>query len=864
MSQLKWHSVSWQKVVEYFNSDEKKGLSVNEAEKRKEKYGKNILPRRKATPRWLIFLNQFKSPLIFILAVFGIVTLVLGKYTDGIVIWAAVLLNTFIGYFQENKATRALEELNKVLRVKARVLRDGNKIEVDQEELVPGDIIFITAGDKVPADARIIESWNFKVNEAVFTGEWISASKNADVLDVKTPLADRDNMIYMGTIAEMGEVKAVVVGTGLNTELGNIAVLIQEVEKEKTPYQQKLVRFSWFMAGIIGIITLFIFTEGVLSGREFIEMFTVSVAVAVAAIPEGLPVTITAILAMGMQRILKQKGLVRKLTSAETLGSASVIATDKTLTLTEGKMEVQEVFTLEEYNKEFALTISAFANEAFVENPDSPFEHWVIKGHPTDKALLTAAIEMGFSPKEMEKEMPLIERLPFDPIKKYIVSFHKKDGRVLAYISGSPESLISMSSNLTLDKKKKIEKKLLEFTTQGLRVVGVAFAELKDKKEDSFGEKIKNVDFVGLIAMRDPLRRGVKKTIAFTKQAGINVIMVTGDHIETARAVAKEVGIDGGVGAAIEGIALDKMSDRELEDNLEDIKIFARVEPRHKLRIIDAWQKKGEVIAMTGDGINDAPAIRKADIGIALGSGSDVAKEVADLVLLGDKFSIIPSAIREGRIIIENIRKVITYLLVSTFTEIILIGTSIVFALPLPITATQILWINLIVDGFPAIAFTFEKGEKGLMKRKPERKNAPLLTPPMKKIISTMAAVNSLFFLGLFIWLLKGSDYQIDYIRTFIFAALGISSLLFVFSTKNLHKNIWQYNPFSNYFLTGTVAAGFSLIFAAVYIPMFQNLFHTVSINPLHWIALFGFGLLNIALIDLNKWYFMRKLSRKK
>lgn len=854
---INFHARTIEEIVARLETNLERGLSEAEVKERQEGYGKNILPEAELPSGFRIFLSQFKSPLIFILAAAGIVTLVLGEYTDAAVIWAAVLLNTFIGYFQENRATRALDKLRQILKITAKVIREGNEKKIIQEEIVPGDIIMLSSGDKVPADARVIKSWGLKVNEAILTGEWMPSSKETGPMDEKTPLADRENMVYMGSAVESGEGTAIAVGTGENTEIGRIATLVRDVEEEKTPYQLKIKRFSWILASIIGFIALFIFVDGLLTGGEFVEMFTLAVAVAVAAIPEGLPVAITAVLAVGMNRILKQKGLVRHLTSAETLGSSSIIATDKTLTLTEGRMEVQEIYTPGQNGKHDALVASTLASDAFVENPDEPFEHWTIQGNPTEKALLKAGIEAGISRKKLLEKEPLVHRIPFDPVSKYIASFHKDgENKMKIYVSGAPEVVLDLSENFS-GKEEALEK-LGELTGKGLRVVAVASRSIPVSGKNELEKKIEKLSFVGLIAMRDPIRKGVKRTIKLARDAGIRTIMVTGDHLRTARTVADELGMREKNGEIIEGRDLDGMTDEELREKIKDISVYARVEPKHKMRIVNAWQKRGEVIAMTGDGINDAPALRMADIGIALGSGTDVAKEASDLILLGDNFSIIPKAIRQGRIIIDNIRKVITYLLSSAFTELILISTTIIAGWPLPVSAVQILWINLVEDALPGVALTFEKGEKGVMKRKPEPKRSPLLTGEMKGIIFIIGIVTDLILLGLYLYLLNHTEYAIEHIRTFVFFALVIDSFFFVFSCRNLNRNIWQYNPFSNKFLNWTILISFLIMIAVIYLPLFQNILDTVALDVTDWLLLVGIGLINLFLIELMKYFFIK------
>ncbi|MDP4007503.1 MAG: cation-transporting P-type ATPase, partial [bacterium] len=728
------------------------------------------------------------------------------------------------------------------------------------------DIIILTQGNKVPADARILESFELKINEAVLTGEWIASAKKETILEKKTPLANRDNMAYMGSIVEGGNGRAMVVATAQETELGKISKLLSEVTEEKTPYQRKLTRFSWIIGVLIAFLASFIFAEGVLTGGNLVEMFTIAVAVAVAAIPEGLPVAMTVILAIGMQRILATKGLVRHLTSAETLGSTSIIATDKTLTLTEGRMRVEEVVPLQRGKREEVLIAAALANEAFVENPGATLEKPILRGRPTDKALLEAAMEAGISKGEIEKHSPSLFRIPFNSEQKYVASFHREVEGMKLYVSGAPEKILELSL-LSEGEQIQAEKKLEELTSRGLRVVGLAQKTIANhksltQKKEHLREKIKELTFLGFIALKDPIRKGAKEAVRLAKDAGLKIIIATGDHLLTAKAVAKELGLATRKENLLEGKDLDELSDTELDSRLSHITVFARVEPIHKLRIIEAWQRRGQIIAMTGDGVNDAPALKKADIGIALGSGTDVAKEASDLILLQDNFAIIPQAIREGRVIIDNIRKVITYLVSGSFTETILIGTSLILGLPLPLTALQILWINLVEDGLPGMALTTEKPEGDVMERPPAKKNSPLLTQEMKVIIFVISIITDLFLFGLFLWLLQTS-YTLQHIQTFIFVGLGIDSLFYVFSVRSLRKNIWHYNPFSNLWVTGSVLLGFLLLAAAVYLPFLQFLLHTFALTFFDWSVLVALGLANVFLIELVKWYYIRKQKAK-
>ncbi|MEA2113310.1 MAG: HAD-IC family P-type ATPase [Patescibacteria group bacterium] len=888
---IAWHNLSIEAAFKKLKTG-MDGLSEKEAQKRLRKFGLNEIPSEKSFSKIGIFLKQIKSPLIYILIIAGVIAFFLKDYTDSIVIFAAVFLNTIIGYTQEDKASQALGKLKKILRVKATVFRNGEEKEILRKKIVPGDIIFLRAGNKVPADARIIETRKLKINESVLTGEWLAAKKNTDILQFKTPLADRDNMVYMGSIIESGWGKAVVINTGALAEVGKIAQMVKEGGEKKTPYQKKLSRLSKIVGMVVVVISIGIFIEGMLRGGEFIEIFTTSIAIAVAAIPEGLPVAMTIVLALGMGRILKKKGLVRKLASAETLGSTSVILTDKTGTLTEAKMSVAGIFTgaKELFNNNTslfkknangnyksghirALKIATLCNESFIENFDAPTDKWIVRGAPTEKALFLAGIQVGLSRKELEKEQPVIDKIFFDPYCKYAISLHKFDDKKnIIYTVGSPEKILSMSGYLDNHRKKdalllkdfgKIKGKIDNLTKSGLRVIAVAYRKTKDEKIDKDQEeKLKEMVFVGFFTLHDPIRKGTKEVMDICRQAGMRPIIVTGDHKLTAWMVASKLGFNVKEKDVLEGRDLAEMSDKELEKRLKKIQIYARVEPAQKLRIVNAWQKRGEVVAMTGDGINDAPALKMADIGVALGTGTDVAKDVSDIVLLTDNFNIIVAAIAEGRTIIDNIRKVITYLLSDSFTEIILISVSLLFGWPLPILAGQILWINLIEDGPLGICLAFEKKENDVMRQKPRDYSSSLLNKEIKTLIFIIGIITDLFLLGLFCWLLRYSGYDVPHIRSVIFAGLTVDSLFYIFSCKSLRRNIWQVNLFSNKFLVYAWLSGVLMLLAALYIPLLQIFLKTVPLNLFDWALVGGLGFLNIFLIEATKYYFIKKRAK--
>ncbi len=903
MDNFLWHNISSEEAIKKMNSSADSGLLPEEVEIRRKKFGRNKLPQEKPISKIKLFFEQFKSPLIYILVIAGIITLVLKEIPESIVIFGSVILNVIVGYIQENKASVALNSLKKVIKGKAVVLRNGEEKEIFQSELVPGDIIFLRPGDKVPADARLIVAQNLKINESALTGEWVSAEKKENIISGDAGLADRNNMAYMGTVVEEGKGRAVVVSTGSHTEIGKIAKSIKEVKEEKTPYQKKLAHFSKVIGIVIVFICLGIFLEGMMRGGEFIDMFVLAVAVAVAAIPEGLPVAMTVILAIGMQKILKKKGLVRRLASAETLGSTSIIATDKTGTLTEAKMELAGIFTgtgdflsdgkkysgsLDLKGKQahiLALKIATLSNDSFIENFNEPAGKWVVRGSPTEKALFLAGVQAGFLKKELESLEPRLGDLPFSSNYKYAATIHKFDGDgEIIYATGAPEAILEFSGFMETDGgHKKIEaedmeffkKKQEELTSKGLRILAIAYKktkdgklieELKNSSKESSREKIyrKNLEgatFVAFVALHDPIRSDVKQSIGICRKAGMRPIMITGDHKLTARAIGEQLGFKTADENILEGKELDKMTEEEFKKVLEKIEIYARTEPIQKLRIIKAWQEKGEVVAMTGDGINDAPALKQADIGVAVGSGTDVAKDAADLILLDDSFSIIVAAVEKGRGILDNIRKVITYLFSDAFTEVALITVSLIAGVPIPITAVQILWVNLIEDGLPGIALGFEKEEKDIMKHKPQKLGESFINREMKFIIFAISITTSVILLALFFWMLSG-DYEIEYIRTFIFAVLGMGSLTYAFSCKSLRRSIFHINLFDNRFLVGAWFFGIIMLLIALYVPAMNTLLETVPLPASSWWFIIALTVLNIVVIETVKHYFIvRKIT---
>ncbi|MGC9049185.1 MAG: cation-translocating P-type ATPase [Patescibacteria group bacterium] len=781
----------------------------------------------------------------------------LQEFIDCGVILVAILINTVIGFVQENKSEKTLEQLNRMVKYHAKVIRQNEEHIIEGEELVPGDIIIVEAGDIVPADARILSSHNLQVVEAVLTGESSPSSKKEGVLKEGVPLADRENMFYRGTTVSRGKAKAVVVATGLKTEIGKIATLIRETGETKTPLQKKMDDLARVIGLIIAGTCLILFIVGLLSGRPFLEMLLVSVAVAVAGIPEGLVIAVTACLAIGMQRILRKKALVRKLVAAETLGSTTVIASDKTGTLTEGKMSIAHILPIDEEYREDLLKICLLCNNAVIENPYDELKEWIISGDTTEIALILGAVQSGIERDKILKDYPRLDEIPFESEKMYMATLHKDKNKNLILVKGAPEKILFLC-NISPEKSDKIKKEVKGLASRGLRVLAFAQKEVSAEIKKIEDGDLVMMRFLGLIALKDPLRPEIKETINECRGAGIRPIIVTGDHRLTAQMIGEEIGLakDKNI---IEAADLDKFSDDELKQAVKKIDIFARIESKHKIRIINALRANQEVVAMTGDGVNDAPAIKAADIGIALGSGSEVTKQAADIVLLDDNFKTIVEAIKEGRIIFDNIKKIIVYLFCSSFSELILIGAAIILGWPLPILAVQILWVNIIQDGPPAMALTYEKGEPGILKEKPRDLSVPIFDSQMKFLIFCIGILTDLILLGLFWFLLKYSYYDLARIRTIIFIGLGIATLFYVYSCKSLKRSLWRYNPFDNRFLNLSVLFGFVMFFVAIYTPFFQKVLRTTALGFQEWLILICLGLINIILIEIGKAIFIIK-----
>jgi Ca2+-transporting ATPase len=797
------HSIKIHKVFENLKTNEG-GLSQEEALKRLKKNGPNEMPKEKALSPFKIFISQFKSPLSYILLGAGVLSFILKEYIDSGVIFSAVLINVVIGFFQENKANQAISKLRSLVEQKCFVLRDGREIILDSSLLVEGDIIFIKAGNRIPVDARLFKAISLSVEEAALTGESIPADKKIGEIPKGASIADRTNMVFAGTVAVHGIGRAIVIATASQTEIGKIAEMVKQTPEEKTPLQIRLDNFSKILGIVFALISFLVVVIGIFQGRSFFVMLETGVALGVASIPEGLTISITFILALGMQRILKKKALTRKLLAAETLGSTTVICTDKTGTLTEGKMHVAHIvigrqeFEMKSLGSRqdekeaqavsLALQIAMMCNNASIENPEDELASWRVIGSPTETALLSAAYQSGLRKEELLKHEVQIAELPFDSESKFMISLHqKKNGEYILYEKGAPEILLEKSNKYIHQGKEHIlnenDLKILnetyeKLTNKGLRVVALARKVFRssalDEEEINWKEIDKDLIFIGFIAIKDPLRPEAAETIALCKKAGIRPILITGDHQLTAKAIGEEVGLKIEKDNLITGSELEKIDNQELEHLVKKVSIYARVSPHHKLRIVKALQKRGEVVAMTGDGINDSPALKAADIGISLGTATDIAKETSDIILLDNNFKTIVEAVKQGRQIFKNIRKVVVFLISDSFSEIILILGSIILKMPLAILPAQILWVNIVNDGFVHFPLAFEKEDNSIMSEKPLKRNEPILNKEMKIIIFAVGLIRDLIIFAIFLNLYK-SGLDISYIRTLIFVYLGIN-----------------------------------------------------------------------------------------
>ncbi len=820
----------------------KEGLTSAEAAERLQRYGPNQIEEKKKKTRIELFLEQFKNNLILILLIAAVVEIFLKKYTESAAIFLILLINATLGYTQEYRAQSSIEALRRMAAPRSKALRDGARVQTETSSLVPGDIIFLETGDKVPADARLIEAFNLQAQESSLTGESVPAQKSAGKLGPNLQVGDRRNMLFSGTIIANGRGMAVVTATGSGTEIGRIANLIQS-DEEKTPLQEKLAQLSTHISYIVAFVSAIVFAAGFIRREEIFTLFLTTVSLAVAAIPEGLPIVVTVTSSLGIQRMAKKNALIRKLPSVETLGCATVICTDKTGTLTCNQMTVKKVYANqstvevsgEGYSAEgkfssdpakFTLLLKAGAlcNDASI-NPTPA-------GDPTEIAILVSAAKAGLSKEELEQQAPRTGETPFTSERKYMVTIHGDT----AYAKGAPDELLNLCSHVVIGGKavkltKKERDEILEankkLAGEALRVIGFAYKHFSGKYTEG------GFLFLGLQGMIDPPRKEVREDIEKCRRAGIKVIMITGDHPSTASAIAKQLGLEIRI---LTGAEIDVLHD--LSSVVEDIIIYARVSPEHKLRIVEALKNHGHVVAMTGDGVNDAPALKKADIGVAMGiTGTDVAKEASDMILADDNFTSIVNAVEEGRGIYANIKKFLRFQLSTNAGAILTVFIGTLAGLPLPLTALQLLWINIIVDGPPALSLSMEPLEKGAMEKPPRNPKEQILTRRMLGYIIITGFVMAAGTLGIYSYLLSASP---EKAQTMAFTTFVLFQLFNVLNCRSSSQSLFKLGVFSNRASLLTITGVVLIQAAIVYLSPFQGIFGTSALSLKDWLVSAG------------------------
>jgi len=861
-----WYSLNKNELKEKLRTDFKKGLNEAFVKELQETDGKNVLTYDKKVTFWFKLFTHLKSPLAFILIIAGVVALVLGQFLDAGIIFTAVVINVAMGVFQEDKADKSFEKLSVAQKKYATVIRDGVQKVVIADDLVRGDIVLLTAGDAVPADLRLIENNNLLINEATLTGEWIGVVKTTtSVKGGKRVLMNQTNIIWMGTLVSAGYGKGVVVEIGQNTQLGNISEKLSDFEMS-TPLKRKLNKLVRFLTITVFISVFIIFLAGIYQDESYTDMFLIAIAVAISVIPEGLPVAMTSVLSVSMKEILKKGGLVKNLLASETLGNVSIILTDKTGTITKAEMKLAQILTRggSEEDKKEVLKRAVISSDAFIERDDN--SELIIHGRPLEKAILSAGLEQGISQEELAKENKRLDLLLFSSDNGYAASLNNYEkGKKKIYVSGRPEIILNRAKFILKDGKevkisendiKYFTRLLQEKTNQGMRLTAVASKTVSWSKIPS--EVIEGVVFCGFLVFVDPIREDVRESLELSRELGVRTIMLTGDNKGTAQKIAEEAGIIEKGSRVVEGRDIEDISDKELFRILKEVDVFARMNPSQKLRVSKILKEHGEIIAMTGDGINDAPALRNANVGIAVESGTEVAKESADIILLNNSFSVIVSAIEEGRRGIDNLKKITAYLLSTSFSEVFVIGGALFFGLPLPILASQILWINIIEEGLMNFSFVFEPKEKYLKTKDSFTTNQEILTPKIKKMIFIISLITGIFLAILYIVLTK-FKLPLEEIRTIMFVSLSIDSLFFAFSLKSFYKPIWKINLLSNKFLVMAWLSGVGMVIASFSVPFLQKVLHTTPLNSLDFSLIIFFGFFNICLIEITKYFFFER-----
>ncbi|HOQ65560.1 MAG TPA: calcium-transporting P-type ATPase, PMR1-type [Methanosarcina thermophila] len=874
-------------VLKTLNTSEN-GLSSGEAKNRLEKYGKNELKEEEKTSVVKLFLSQFKSFLIIILIAAALVSAFLGELIDAFVILFTVFLAGVLGFVQEYRAEESIKLLKALTSPEALVIRDGKEVKIPSSLLVPGDILVLQAGDRIPADARLLEALSLEIDESSLTGESIPVGKCTDIFPTETPQPDRKNMVYTGTSVTYGRGKAVVTATGMNTAFGKLAGLLGEIERERTPLQEKLDQFGRWLGTATLIVVAFVAILGIFQGFDPFEMFLWGVALAVAAIPEALPAVVTVGLALGVRRMVKRHALIRRLPSVETLGSTNIICTDKTGTLTQNKMTVEKVYvngTLlsvtgegykpagdffngdkpvsEDVHLHRLLIAGALCNDAglFEENGV-----WDITGDPTEGALVVVAAKEGIWKTALEEKHRRKGEVPFSSERKMMTTLNFSEDGTYAYSKGAPEVILSSCTKiflggreeeLTSERKQEILNVVNDMANLTLRVMGFAYRKVS---EDTLAEDAeKEMVFAGLMGMRDLPREEVKTAIATCTSAGIRTVMITGDHKTTAFAIAKELGIFREGDLVLTGVELDALDNKEFEEIVEKVSVYARVYPEHKLRVVEALKKKGYIVAMTGDGVNDAPALKAADMGIAMGiTGTDVSKEASSMILTDDNFASIVSAVEEGRNILKNIKNFIAYGLTCHIGLVLIVLVGVLAWQTLPVIAVQILWINLITDGLPPMALSLEAPDRGLMKQKPAKAKEGLVSKRMIIASLGLGLLIAIQSLGVLYWAL-GNGTPLPKIQTLIFTLVVVSLMFNAFNWRSERYSVFSLGIFTNKSLIYAVLSTILLQLAAIYVPFMQVAFRTVPLSLSDWAMIIPLASTTLIAMEFTKYLEWRR-----
>ena len=863
-----WYKKSKNEILQELDVDEKNGLSSTEALRRLEKYGKNKLETKKKKTLFKQFLSQLKDVMIYILIIAAIISAFLGEISDALIILLVIIINAVIGVIQESKAEKALDALKELSTPKALVKRDGSLKEILSEDIVPGDIVIIDAGRYIPGDLRLIDTANLKIEESAFTGESVPSEKDASFLpDKEIPIGDQNNMAFMSTLATYGRGVGVVVGTGMNTEIGKIAKMIEQEENDETPLQKKLSELGKILGFLAVGICILIFIISFFQGRDLLEMFLTSISLAVAAIPEGLPAIVAIVLALGVQRMVKKNAIIRKLPAVETLGSVSIICSDKTGTLTQNKMTVTTVYTNDSYIKESEFNLNDNESKLLVDCMvlcnDATYSEKSQTGDPTEIALLESPFKLNILKEKLEKEFKRIDEIPFDSDRKLMTTVNLVDDKkARVFTKGALDSILSICNKISingklLDFSKEYKAKVLEnsniMSDKALRVLAFAYKDIS--KENIVLDSLeKDLVFIGMVGMIDPPRLEVKDSIKLCKSAGITPVMITGDHKNTAFAIANELGIAEDISQAITGHEIDRFKEEEFNEKIINYRVFARVSPEHKVKIVKAFKSHGNIVSMTGDGVNDAPSLKAADIGVAMGiTGTDVSKGASDMILTDDNFSTIVSAVEEGRKIYLNIKKSIVFLLSCNLGEILTLFTAILLHWNSPLQPIHILWVNLITDSFPALALGVDKTKEDVMNNPPRNPKESIFVKSDK----IQLIINGVLIGGITLFAFKLGERlypdSLIHAQTMAFVVLSVSQLFLSLSLRSNTKSAFSLGIFSNKYLVYSILLGIFLQVIIISISFIANIFKVTPLLLYDWIVVILVSLIPFAINEILK-----------